>query len=296
MKKIGFIGLGTMGLPMVKNLLKAGYDLTVYNRTADKAKSVEALGAKVVASPAEVARQGCQVIFTMLTADKAVEDVYFGKNGVIEGVSTGQIVVDASTISPLTSKKVAAELTKLGAEVLDAPVTGSEPQAIEGKIFFIVGGKQEVYDKCLPLFGAMGKGSIYMGGNGTGSYTKLANNMMAAINLVGYIEAATFAQKAGIDPQLFVDVVSAGGARSGQCDMKAPKILSGDFHPNFAGALMYKDLGLAGDVAKEANIPLPALALVKELLQITIAKGWGKEDVCAIARVYEEWAHTQVRK
>ncbi|MDR3593153.1 MAG: NAD(P)-dependent oxidoreductase [Negativicutes bacterium] len=296
MKKVGFIGLGTMGLPMVKNLLKAGFELTVFNRTKDRTKGLEALGAKVVDSAAEVPRQGCQVIFTMLTADKAVEEVYFGSKGLLEGVSAGQIVVDASTISPLTSKKVATELGKLGVEVLDAPVTGSEPQAIEGKIFFICGGKQEVYEKCLPMFDAMGKGSIFMGGNGAGSYTKLANNMMAAINLVGYIEAAIFAQRAGIDPQKFVDVVSNGGARSGQCDMKAPKILGGDFHPNFAGALMYKDLGLAGEVAKEANIPLPALALVKELLQMTIAKGFGKEDVCAIARIYEDWAHTEVRK
>lgn len=296
MKKIGFIGLGTMGLPMVKNLLKAGYDLTVYNRTREKAQGLEALGAKVVDSIADVPRQGCQVIFTMLTADQAVQEVVLGPGGLIEGVSAGQIVVDASTISPLTSKKVSAELVKKGVEVLDAPVTGSEPQAIEGTIFFIVGGKQEVYEKCLPLFNAMGKGSIYMGDTGSGSYTKLANNMMAAINMMGYIEAAVFAAKSGIDPQKFVDVVSNGGARSGQCDNKSPKILSGDFHPNFATALMYKDLGLAGDVAKEANIPLPTLAIVKELLQMAIAKGYGKEDVCAVVKCYEEWAKTQVRK
>jgi len=296
MKKIGFIGLGTMGLPMVKNLLKAGYELTVYNRTKDKAKGLEALGAKVVASAADVPRQGCEVIITMLTADAAVQEVVFGKNGLIEGVSAGQIVIDASTISPATSIKVATEMAKLGVEVLDTPVTGSEPQAIDGTIFFIAGGKEAVYEKCLPLFKAMGKGSVYMGANGNGSYTKLANNMMAAINMVGYIEAAVFAAKSGIDPQKFVDVVSNGGARSGQCDNKAPKILSGDFHPNFATALMYKDLGLAGDVAKEANIPLPALAIVKEMLQMAIAKGYGKEDVCSVVKCYEDWAHTQVRK
>ena len=296
MKKIGFIGLGTMGLPMVKNLLKAGYDLTVYNRTTNKTKGLVEQGVKVMSSPAEVAKAGCQVIFTMLTADKAVEDVVFGPGGLAEGVSAGQIVVDASTISPLTSLKVAAALTKLGARVLDAPVTGSEPQAVTGQIFFIVGGDKDVYEKCVPLFNVMGKDSILMGSNGSGSYTKLANNMMAAINMVGYIEAAVFAAKSGIDPQKFVDVVSNGGARSGQCDNKSPKILSGDFHPNFATALMYKDLGLAGDVAKEANIPLPALAIVKELLQMAIAKGYGKEDVCSVVKCYEEWAHTQVRK
>ncbi|MDR3563065.1 MAG: NAD(P)-dependent oxidoreductase [Negativicutes bacterium] len=294
MKKIGFIGLGTMGLPMVKNLLKAGYDLTVYNRTKDKTKGLD--GVKVMSSPAEVAKAGCEVIFTMLTADKAVEAVVFGPGGLIEGVSAGQIVVDASTISPTTSLKVAEALTKLGAKVLDAPVTGSEPQAIEGQIFFIVGGDAAVYEQCLPLFNTMGKGSIHMGANGAGSYTKLANNMMAFINLLGYVEATVFAAKAGIDLEKFVHVVSNGGARSGQCDQKSPKILSGDFHPNFAAALMYKDLGLAGDVAKEMNIPLPTLAIAKEMLQMTIAKGWGKEDVCAVVKCYEDWTKTPVRK
>jgi len=295
MKKIGFIGLGTMGLPMAKNLLKAGYELTVYNRTPEKAQKLEQYGAKVVSSPAEVAKHS-QVVFTMMTADQAVEEVILGAKGIVDGASAGLIVIDSSTISPTTSKKIANELGKLQIEVLDAPVTGSEPQAIDGILTFMVGGKKEIYEKCGPLFEAMGKTSIYMGNNGAGSYTKLANNMMAAINMVSFAEAAVFAAKAGIDPQLFVQVVSGGGARSGQVDNKAGKIMTRDFHPNFATNLMYKDLGLASEVAKEFNIPFPVLAIVKEMLNMTIAKGYGQEDMCSVIKCYEEWANTEVRK
>jgi len=295
MKKIGFIGLGTMGLPMAKNLLKAGYELTVYNRTPGKTQELVEAGGKVATSPAEVAKHS-QVVFTMLTADQAVEEVVLGAGGIMEGASAGLIVIDSSTISPTTSKKIANVLGKLAIEVLDAPVTGSEPQAQQGILTFMVGGKKEIYEKCQPLLKAMGKDSIYMGPSGAGSYTKLANNMMAAINMVSFAEAAVFAAKAGIDPQLFVQVISGGGARSGQVDNKAEKIMTRDFHPNFATNLMYKDLGLASDVAKEFNIPFPVLAIVKEMLSMTIAKGHGQEDMCSVIKCYEEWAHTEVRK
>jgi 3-hydroxyisobutyrate dehydrogenase-like beta-hydroxyacid dehydrogenase len=295
MQKIGFVGLGTMGFPMAKNLIKAGYTLTVYNRTRERAEPLEILGAKIASSPADVAKQSA-VVFTMLTADMAVNEVILGPQGIKAGASAGLIVIDSSTISPGTSQKIAEELGKLQVDVLDAPVTGSEPQAIDGILTFMVGGKAEVYEKCRPLFEAMGKGSYYMGVNGKGSYTKLANNLMSAINMVSFAEAIVFAAKAGVDPQLFVDVVSGGGARSGMVDNKAPKILSGDFQPNFSAALMYKDVGLASDVAKTLNIPLPAAAIVKEMLNMTIAKGYGQEDVCSVIKCYEEWAHTEVRK
>lgn len=295
MKKIGFIGMGTMGIPMASNLLKAGYELTVYNRTAGKTGSLAQRGAKVASSPAEVARQ-TEVVFTMLTADQAVNEVMLGPSGIMHGAAAGLIVIDSSTISPATSKRIASELGKKQVEVLDAPVTGSEPQAIEAQLTFIVGGKKQIYEQCVPLFNAMGKAAVYMGGNGAGAYTKLANNMMAAINMVSFAEAVVFASKAGIDPQLFVEVVSGGGARSGQVDNKAQKVMTRDFHPNFATALMYKDLGLATEVAKELNIPLPTLAIVKEMLNMTIAKGYGQEDVCAVVKCYEEWARVEVRK
>lgn len=250
MGKVGFIGLGTMGLPMAANLIKAGYDVIAYNRTQEKVEQFVSQGGKKALFAAEVAKNS-DVVFTMLTADRAVEELVIGENGIINGARAGQIVINCSTISPNTSIKLAHELGKLGVEFLDAPVTGSEPQAIEGILTFMVGGKKEAFEQCIPLFEAMGKNAFYMGENGAGSYTKLANNTMAAINLLSFAEAITMATKAGIDPELFIKVVSGGGARSGMIDNKAPKILNRDFHPNFATALMYKDLGLATNIAAQ---------------------------------------------
>ncbi len=295
MRKIGFIGVGTMGTPMASNLIKAGYELVVCDRMAEKLKPLTALGARIASSPAEVARQ-CDVVMTMLPADAAVKEVVLGAGGIAEGASAGLIVIDSSTVMPATSKQLAAELAKINVAMLDAPVTGSEPQAIEGKLTFIVGGDKEIYGKCVPLFEAMGKTTFHMGPNGAGSYTKLANNTISAITLVAFAEGVVLATKAGIDPKLFVDVISIGGARSGQIANKAPKILNRDFHPNFATALMYKDLGLAGEVARELNVPTPALAIAREMLNMALAKGYGAEDVCSVIKCYEEWAHIEVHK
>jgi 3-hydroxyisobutyrate dehydrogenase-like beta-hydroxyacid dehydrogenase len=284
-----------MGTPMASNLAKAGYELVVYDRIAEKLKPLTKLGARIASSPADVARQ-CEVVMTMLPADQAVKEVVLGPGGIAEGASAGLIVIDSSTVLPATSKQIAAALAKVNVAMLDAPVTGSEPQAVDGKLTFIVGGEKETYGKCVPLFEAMGKANYHMGPNGAGSYTKLSNNTISAITLVAFSEGVVLATKAGIDPKLFVEVISLGGARSGQIENKAPKVLNRDFHPNFATALMYKDLGLAGEVAKELNIPTPALAIAREMLNMAIAKGYGLEDVCSVIKCYEEWAHIEVHK
>ncbi|MBT2655927.1 NAD(P)-dependent oxidoreductase [Bacillus sp. ISL-18] len=293
--KIGFIGLGTMGLPMAKNLLKNGYDLTVFNRTKEKMDLLKAEGAILAGSPKEVALKS-DMVFTMLTADAAVEEVVLGENGIVYGAHPSLIVIDSSTISPSTCKKLAKELSKREVDMLDAPVTGSEPQAIEGILTFMVGGKKEIFEKCMPLFLATGQGAYYMGENGKGSYTKLANNIMSAINLLSFTEAVTMATKAGIDPEIFVKVVNGGGARSGQVDNKAPKILNRDFTPHFMTKLIHKDLGLATDVAKELEVSTPVLAIVKEIFQMAKAKGYGSEDMSAVIKCYEEWAGVTVEK
>lgn len=295
MKKIGFIGLGTMGLPMAGHLLNNDYEVIVFNRTRNKADSLEKQGAIIASSPEEVARKS-EVVFTMLTADQAVEEVILGEKGIIKGAHAGLIVVDSSTISPNTSKKLADILLNKGIEMLDAPVTGSEPQATEGILTFMVGGKKEIYEKCEPLFYVMGKQAYYMGENGSGSYTKLANNTMGAINLLSFSEAITMAAKSGIDPELFIKVVSGGGARSGMMDNKGPKILNRDFSPHFMTDLIYKDLGLAADVAKELDLPTPVLSLVKEMFQMARAKGYGAEDMSAVIKCYEELAGIEVKK
>lgn len=293
MKRIGFIGLGTMGLPMAKNLMQAGYPLNVYNRTAEKAKPLAELGARVASSPADAAKDA-DVVFTMLTADAAVEQVILGSNGVATGARHGTLVVDCSTVSPRTSQRIAAELAKLGIEMLDAPVTGSEPQAEQRQLTFMVGGKKEQFERCRPLFDAMGKAAFYMGPSGAGSYTKLANNAMAAINLVALAEAIVMAAKSGIDPNLFLQVVAGGGARSGMAEAKGPKVIARDFRPHFMTELMHKDLKLAKNLADELGLPTPALSVAKEMLQAAIAEGFGKEDLCAVVKCYERWAGVTV--
>ena len=293
--KIGFIGLGTMGLPIAHHLLKNGYELVIYNRTKEKMSGLEEKGAMIARSPKEVASQS-EMVFTMLTADDAVEEVILGEDGIIDGAYPGLIVIDCSTIAPNTSKKVAEELSHHDVEMLDAPVTGSEPQAIEGILTFMVGGKKEVYEKCIDLFLVMGKNAYYMGENRQGSYMKLANNSMAAINLIAFSEGITMAIKAGIDPEVFAKMVSGGGARSAMAENKAPKVMSRDFHPHFMAQLLHKDLGLASDVAKELEISMPVLALVKEIFQIAKVKGYGAEDMSAVIKCYEEWAGITVER
>ncbi|MFB9989723.1 NAD(P)-dependent oxidoreductase [Bacillus benzoevorans] len=293
--KIGFIGLGTMGLPMAHNLLKSGYELIIYNRTKEKMSILEEKGAMIARSPKEVAAQS-ELVFTMLTADAAVEEVILGEDGIIDGAYPGLIVIDSSTIAPNTSKKVAEELALHDVEMLDAPVTGSEPQAIEGTLTFMVGGKKEIFEKCMDLFLVLGKIAYYMGGHGQGSYMKLANNSMAAINLLAFSEAITMATKAGIDPEVFMQVVSSGAARSAMAENKAAKVINRDFHPHFMAQLLHKDLGLASDTAKELEISAPVLALVKEIFQMAKAKGYGAEDMCAVVKCYEEWAGIKVTK
>lgn len=295
MNRIGFIGLGTMGLPMATNLLQKGHHVTVYNRTKNKTSSLVELGAKVAESPRELASE-CDFVFTILSADAAVEEVMFGENGLIYGAHPGLVLIDSSTISPATSKRIARKFEPIDVETLDAPVTGSEPQAIAGVLTFMVGGKREVFERCQILFESMGQKAYYMGDHGAGSYTKLANNTMAAINLLSYTEALVMAVKSGIDPTLFTQVVSGGGARSGMAENKGQKMIERDFRANFSTALMSKDLDLATDLAKELQIPVPVLTLVSELLRISMSSGFAAEDIAAVVKCYEMWAGVTIEK
>ncbi|MCY0876257.1 MAG: NAD(P)-dependent oxidoreductase, partial [Firmicutes bacterium] len=293
MMHIGFIGLGTMGLPMARNLQKAGFPLTVFNRTPDKVETLRAEGARVAFSPAQVAEQS-DVVITMLTADDAVREVLVGTSGVKEGAHPGLLVIDCSTIGPKTSQSLAQELSAVGVAMLDAPVTGSEPQAIDGVLTFMVGGDKAHFDACTELFSAMGKGAYHMGGSGAGCYTKLANNTMTAINLLSFAEALTLATKAGIDPEVFAQVVAGGGARSGIAENKAGRIVNRDFRPQFMTELLFKDLNLATDMANGMQLPLPVLGVVRNLLQMAMAKGLGREDMSAVIKCYEDWAGVEV--
>jgi len=295
MERIGFIGLGIMGFPMASHLLKAGYLLTVYNRTIEKAKKLEEMGARIAHSPREVSEES-DIVFAMVSNSEAIEEIVFGENGIIEGAREGLIFINCSTVSPKTNIELSKKLKEYGIEVLDAPVTGSGVQARAGKLTFMVGGKREIYERCLPLFLTMGKEAYHVGDIGAGSYTKLANNTMLAINMMSLAEGLILAAKAGIDPEIFLKIVCGGGAKSSIAEAKIPKIVSRDFTPDFKESLMLKDVGLALDQADEFNITLPILSLCREILKIADIEGYGDEDLCAMIKCYEEWARVKVGK
>lgn len=293
MKKIAFIGLGTMGKPMAANLLNKGFTVTVYNRSAEKALELAELGADVASTPA-VAAKGADVVITMLSNDAAVLDAVLGHNGVIQEITAGQTVIDCSTVSPETSLRIHAALAERSVEFLDAPVTGSKPQAEAGILAFMVGGSQAVTESMRPVFEAMGSRVIYLGPSGSGAYAKLANNTMVAINALSLIEGLSIITKAGIDAEQFLQIVSSGGANSRIAEMKSGKILSRDFSNQFSLQLMLKDLLLANQVSSHFQLPSPMLKAATGVFQMGLSKGLGEEDLSAIVQCYEEWMNAQV--
>jgi 3-hydroxyisobutyrate dehydrogenase-like beta-hydroxyacid dehydrogenase len=293
--KVGFIGLGTMGMPMAINLLKKGFSVTAYNRTANKVDQLVLLGASAASTPVE-AVQDADVIITMLSDDAAVLELILGSTGIASGLSAGQTVVDCSTVSPETSKRIHGALLERAVEFLDAPVTGSKPGAEKGTLVFMVGGSYSAMDKQRPVFEAMGTKIVYMGASGSGSAAKLAHNTIAAVNLLGFIEGLAIATKAGLDPERFVEVVMAGGASSKQVESKSNKIINRDFSNQFSLQLMLKDLLLAGDLSSGYQLPLPLQKAATSLFQIGLAKGHGDHDTSSMIRIYEEWMQTEVTK
>lgn len=295
MKKIGVIGLGIMGFAMAEQLIKAGYELYVFNRTAGKAEQLAAQGAVACSCPADVARQ-VEAVLIMVKADADVEEVIIGYSGLMEGAKPGLIILNGSTILPDTSKRMAQEVAKAGIEILDCPVTGSGIEAKIAKLTFLVGGKKEIYDRCLPLFEAMGKASFYMGESGTGSYMKLANNSLFVMNTLALCEALTIACKSGIDPERFLEIISIGGANSAVAGSRIPKIIKRDFSAAFTLAFMYKDVRLIDQLANDIGVATPVLAIVKEIIHTALLKGHGQDDVCGVIKWYEETAGIQIEK
>jgi 3-hydroxyisobutyrate dehydrogenase-like beta-hydroxyacid dehydrogenase len=289
MKTIGVIGLGIMGQGMAGRLLTAGYSVVVWNRSEDKARGLIGRGAKWGGSPADVARE-TDVIFTMLSADRAVLDVLLGEEGVIAGARPGQIVVDSSTVSPDTSRKLHEAFAARGVEFLDAPVTGSAPHAQNGELGFMVGGKKEVFEACVEYFQVMGKNWVHLGPGGMGSTAKLASNTMVAIALLALAEGLTIVEASGLDAGDFLRVIAKGGANSRVVETKSPKILSGDWSTEFSVRLMNKDLKLALELAQGLGTATPALALARQVLQMAEGSGFGELDVASVYRLYRQWA------
>ena len=286
---IGFIGLGIMGKPMSKNLLKAGYPLVVHSRSRGPVDEVVKAGAKAATTPKEVAAQ-CDVLISMLPNSPDVERVALGKDGIIEGAKPGLVFIDMSTISPIVSKKVGEALAAKGVKMLDAPVSGGEKGAIDAALSIMVGGDKGTFDTVLPIFQAMGKTITLLGPLGMGGFTKLANQIIVAVNLTALAEALTLGKKAGLDRELLLTALGGGLAGSKCLEQKKPNYIAGTYNPGFKIDLHFKDLGLIMESARALGVPLPATAVVQELFSAMRAKGRGDLDHSGIITLLEDLA------
>ena len=292
--RIGFIGLGIMGRPMALNLRKAGYELVVFDINETPVKELSEAGAVVGASSKEVA-QTADIIITMLPNSPHVKEVITGKDGVLEGISSGKIVVDMSSIAPLVSQEMAAVLAKVGVDFIDAPVSGGEPKAIDGTLAIMVGGKTDVFNQVKDLLEIMGGSVTLVGDVGSGNTAKLANQIIVALNIAAVSEAMTLATKAGVNPEAVYQAIRGGLAGSTVLDAKMPLILKGDFKPGFRIELHIKDLMNALDTAHAIGTPIPLTSTVMEIMQALKVKGKEKDDHGGLIQFYELLADIEVR-
>jgi 3-hydroxyisobutyrate dehydrogenase-like beta-hydroxyacid dehydrogenase len=294
MQRIGFIGTGLMGQPMARRLLEAGYSLAVWNRTAERAGSLLAAGAKWGSSPRALA-QAADVVITMVTDSRAAEEVCCGANGILEGAHPGLTLIDMSSIAPEISRSVAERAKAKGVPMLDAPVTGNPKVASEGKLGIMVGGPKEAFDACLPLFEKMGVKVIHVGGNGMGTTLKLINNLIMGVAIEAASEALVLAAKAGIDPKKVIEITTVGGARTGAMETRGLRMVQHDFSPHFSTNNMYKDLSSALKLAEEVGVSLPAASIAREMLRAAKSQGKGDLDSAVVITVLEAMANTEVK-
>ena len=295
MKKIGFIGLGIMGKPMAMNLIKAGYNLTVYDIRPEPVKEVVAAGAKEGKSSRDVAAQS-DIVITMLPNSPDVKKAVLGENGVLDGAKKGMILIDMSSIAPLVSKEVEAEARKKGVEMLDAPVSGGEPKAVDGTLSIMVGGKKEVFEQVEDILKVMGSSAVLVGDIGSGNTTKLANQIIVALNIAAMSEAMVLATKAGVDPEKVFQAIRGGLAGSTVLNAKVPLALEGNFKPGFRIELHIKDLANALDTAHEIGVPVPLAGGVMEIMQALKVDGKAGDDHGGIIQFYEQLAKVKVRR
>jgi 3-hydroxyisobutyrate dehydrogenase-like beta-hydroxyacid dehydrogenase len=296
MAKLGFLGLGIMGYPMAHNLLKKGHEVAVWSHTASKAEALAAeAGAVPCATPRDVAAQS-EVTFLCVGDTEMAEQVILGENGLAAGAAPGSIIVDTSTIAPSASVAIAEKLAAKEIDFLGAPVTGSKPGAEGGTLTFMVGGDKAVYEKVKPYIEAMGTQFYYCGGQGAGLHAKLTQNLILSNLLQAFNEGMVLCAKAGIDPELMLDILNNSAARSGLVAFKAPYVFARNFETNFSIKWMHKDVGLMLRSGDEQGVPLPLTGLTHQLLKAAIAKGYGEEDICASIKVLEGFAGVEVKK
>jgi 2-hydroxy-3-oxopropionate reductase len=292
--KIGFIGLGIMGKPMVKNLLKAGHEVVVFDVIQSNIDSVVEAGARAAASSKTVSEE-CSLIITMLPNSPHVKTVVCGENGVLEGAKEGTILIDMSSIAPLASQEIEKACAKKGVKVIDAPVSGGEPKAIDGSLSIMVGGDKAVFEQVYDVLKVMGVSVVHCGNIGAGNTTKLANQVIVALNIAAVSEAFMLASKAGVDPKLVFDAIKGGLAGSTVMNAKVPMILDRNFKPGFKIDLHIKDLSNAIETGHDVGSPLPLTALAMEMLQTLHADGCGQEDHSSIAKYYEKIGGAEIK-
>ncbi len=293
-ESVGFIGLGIMGEPMALNLVKAGYKVTVFNRTRGKAQPLQRAGARVASSPAEVARNA-NYVMSIVSDSAASEEVIMGKEGVLQTVRPGAIVIDSTTISPVVSRKLACATAGKKASFLDAPVTGSKHGAEQSELTFMIGGERETVERAMPLLKVLGKKHIYCGLHGAGLSAKLAQNAIQSAMVEVFCEAFVLATKCGVRPEVMMEIVQNSMARAVLTDFKAPFIFKGDFTPYFPLKWMHKDVTLAMEAAFAQDVPMPVSAAVKEVYASARAQGKGDLDYAAVITFLEELAGVKVR-
>ncbi|HDP99279.1 MAG TPA: 2-hydroxy-3-oxopropionate reductase [bacterium] len=295
MQKIGFIGLGIMGKPMAKNLLNSGYKLVVHNRSQAPVDELADSGAERAFTAAEATAKS-EIIITMLPNSADVEQVVLGEHGIIQSAQPGKILIDMSSIEPLVSQKIAARLAEKKMEMLDAPVSGGEPGAIKGELAIMVGGKEKIFKQCLPIFRVLGKSVVRVGDVGAGGFSKLANQIIVALNIAAIGEAFVLAQKAGIDPEKLYQAIHNGLAGSNVMDAKIPLIIERLFAPGFKIKLHQKDIHNVLKTAAGLETPLPLTGMLEQFLAALILDGKGDLDHGAIVQFFEKLAHTEIRK
>jgi 2-hydroxy-3-oxopropionate reductase len=293
-EKVGFIGLGIMGRPMAKNLMEAGYELVVHNRSPEKAEELAKEGnATAAASPEQVA-QACDIVITMLPDSPDVEAVVAGEGGVLEGIRDGAMLVDMSTISPVVTRELSEKVREKGASMLDAPVSGGDVGAIEGALSIMVGGSEEDFERARPLFDVMGKAATHVGPIGAGQVVKACNQIVVALTIEAVSEALVLGSKGGVKPEKLVEALSGGLAGSAVMEAKKEKFFSHDFEPGFRIELHHKDLGIALAAGREYGVALPATAIVDQMLEALKAKGRGDRDHSALLTLLEEAAQHEI--
>lgn len=295
MKKIGFIGLGIMGKPMSKNLIKAGYQLIVSDFNKEAVNELEQLGAEVETTPKAIAEKA-DIVITMLPNSPNVKAVALGENGLIEGAREGLIYIDMSSIAPAASQEVYRALIEKGVEMLDAPVSGGEPKAIDGTISVMVGGKKEVFEEVQDVLAAMAGSVVHVGEIGAGNVTKLANQVIVALNIAAVSEAFVLAQKAGVNPEAVYQAIRGGLAGSTVLDAKAPMMLDRNFNPGFRINLHIKDLTNALETSHEFGAPAPLTAAVLEMMYQLKVDGHEFDDHSSLLKYYEKLANVEISR